>query len=101
MKIGCIGGIRHGKTKNVLAGFNKNELDWEFEAELPRKPATFQGGVTTITLSTEYQTYQLKVLKKDGELKYFYVAKDLPREEIESGLADCWELSDNLGYDFD
>lgn len=101
MKIGCIGGVRHGKVKDVLIGFNKSELDWEFEADLPQQAPTFQASVTTYTISNEYQTYQLKILKKDGELKYFYVAKGLPRDEIESGLEEYWKLSDNLGYDFD
>lgn len=35
MKIACIGGVKHGKVKDVLNGFNKNELDWEFKADLP------------------------------------------------------------------
>ncbi|ELX6101084.1 hypothetical protein ACTZ9G_003242 [Acinetobacter baumannii] len=101
MKIAYIGGVKHGKDRNVLTGYDKTELDWEVKTELPRTPPTFQGSVVTYTISTEYQTYLLKILKKNGELKYFYVLKDLPREEIETGLADCWELSDNLGYDFD
>ncbi len=101
MKIACIGGVKHGKVKDVLNGFNKNELDWEFKAELPIRPQVYEDRPFTINLNAEYQTYQLKVLKKHGELKYFYVAKDLPRDEIKSGLEECWELSDNLGYDFD
>ncbi|MCO1653235.1 hypothetical protein M4D47_19285 [Acinetobacter baumannii] len=101
MKIACIGGVRHGRVKEVLTSISKCDLDWEFDADLPRSPPTFQGSVVTYTISTEYQKYLLKILKKNGELKYFYVLKDLPREEIETGLADCWELSDNLGYDFD
>ncbi|HAV5585612.1 TPA: hypothetical protein JI121_14895 [Acinetobacter baumannii] len=101
MKIACIGGVKHGKVKDVLNGFNKNELDWEFKADLPPQPPTRQGGVVTFTTSNDYQIYHLKVLKKHGELKYFYVAKDLPLEEIKSGLEECWERSDNLGYDFD
>ncbi|MDP7845796.1 hypothetical protein LPS07_05565 [Acinetobacter pittii] len=101
MKIGCIGGVKHGTDRNVLTGYDKTELDWEIKTELPMKPQVFDGRTLTINLTPEYQVYQLKVLKKHGELKYFYVLKDLPREEIETGLADCWELSDNLGYDFD
>ncbi|WP_337081296.1 hypothetical protein [Acinetobacter pittii] len=101
MKIACIGGVKHGKVKDAINGFNKSDLNWEFEAELPRTPPTFQGSVVTYNISTDYQKYLLKILKKDGELKYFYVAKDLPRDEIKSGLEECWGLSDNLGYDFD
>ncbi|MGN5723670.1 hypothetical protein ACNQO9_00290 [Acinetobacter calcoaceticus] len=101
MKIACIGGVRHGKVKEVLNSIRKYELDWEFEAELPRTPPTYQGSVITYTISTEYQKYQLKILKKNGELKYFYIAKDMPVDEIKSGLEECWELSDNLGYDLD
>ncbi|MEI1709716.1 hypothetical protein V8Q18_09215 [Acinetobacter baumannii] len=101
MKIAYIGGVKHGTDRNVLTGYDKTQLDWEVKADLPPQPPTRQGGVVTFTLSNDYQTYQLKVLKKHGELKYFYVLRDLPREEVESGLADCWELSDNLGYDFD
>ena len=101
MKIACIGGIRHGKVRSALDGFEKYKLDWEFKADLPPEPPKVRSNVITWTDSTDYQTYQLKVLKKNGELKYFYILKDLPREEIETGLIDCWELSDNLGYDFD
>lgn len=101
MKIACIGGVRHGRLKRAFTGFSKTDLEWEFEADLPQKPPTFQNSVVTYSLSTEYQTYQLKILKKNGELKYFYIAKDLPVDEIKSGLDEFWELSDNLGYDFD
>ncbi|MCJ9255817.1 hypothetical protein [Acinetobacter baumannii] len=101
MKIAYIGGVKHGTDRNVLTGYDKTELDWEVKTELPMKPQVFDGRSLTINLNVEFQTYLLKILKKDGELKYFYVAKDLPRDEIKSGLEECWELSDNLGYDFD
>jgi hypothetical protein len=101
MKIACIGGVKHGLARDVLISFDKTQLEWEFKADLPQKPPTFQNSVVTYSLSPEYQTYQLKILKKKGELKYFYIAKDLPVDEIKSGLDECWELSDNLGYDFD
>jgi|GEM_PF-4265024 len=52
MKIACIGGVRHGKYKTVLTGYSKNELDWEFDADLPQSTPTFQGGVTTFTNTT-------------------------------------------------
>lgn len=101
MKIAFIGGVKHGTDRNVLTGYDKTELDWEVKTELPMKPQVFDGRSLTINLNVEFQTYLLKILKKDGELKYFYVAKDLARDEIKSGLEECWELSDNLGYDFD
>ena len=101
MKIGYIGGVKHGKDRNALTGYDKTELEWEVKTELPMRTPTFQTNVVSYTLSPEYQTYNLKVLKKNGELKYFYVAQDFTREEIENALEDCWELSDNLGYDFD
>ncbi len=101
MKIAFIGGVKHGTDRNVLTGYDKTELDWEVKTELPMKPQVYDGRSLTINLNVEFQTYLLKILKKDGELKYFYVAKDLPRDEIKSGLEECWELSDNLGYDFD
>lgn len=101
MKIAYIGGVKHGADRNVLTGYDKTELDWEVKAEIPIKPQVYDGRSLTINLNADYQTYLLKILKKNGELKYFYVAKDLPLEEIKSGLEECWELSDNLGYDFD
>ncbi|HIQ36230.1 MAG TPA: hypothetical protein EYH52_16675 [Acinetobacter venetianus] len=101
MKIGYIGGVRHGKKISVLEGYDKSKLDWEIKVDPPFKQPTSQTNVTTFTTTTEQETYQLKVLKKNGELKYFYVVQDLSREEIESSLDECWENSDNLGYDFD
>lgn len=101
MKIGYIGGVKHGKDRNVLVGYDKTELEWEIKVDLPTRRPDFQTNVVTYTLSPEYLTYHLKVLKKNGEIKYFYIAQDLSREEIESALEECWELSDNLGYDFD
>jgi hypothetical protein len=101
MKIGFIGGIKHGKERNALTGHDKTELEWEVKAELPMKQPGFQTHVRTFVSYPEHQIYNLKIIKKNGELKYFYVAQDLSREEIESALEDCWELSDNLGYEFD
>ncbi|EPQ0106629.1 TPA: hypothetical protein NQH55_000669 [Acinetobacter baumannii] len=101
MKIAYIGGVKHGAERSVLTGYDKTQLDWEVKVDVPMKPQVYEGGALRINLTSEYQVYQLKVLKKHGELKYFYVLKDLPREEVETGLTDCWELSDNLGYDFD
>lgn len=101
MKIACIGGIKHGLARDVLISFDKTQLEWEFKTEIPFKQPVYEGGALRINLTPEYQIYQLKILKINGELKYFYIAKDLPIDEIKSGLDECWELSDNLGYDLD
>lgn len=56
MKIACIGGVKHGKVKDVLNGINKNELDWEFKADLPPQPGlVVQVFVISLGLSLKFR----------------------------------------------
>lgn len=101
MKIGYIGGIKHKNSREVITGYHDKELEWEVQVYLPPKPQISYGRTITITTNKEYETYLLKIIKKGGELKFFYVLNGLTREAIKESLDECWDLSSNQGYDFD
>lgn len=82
MKIGFIGGLRDGKNRHDVAeGYYSKELDWQVRVEKP-KQSGFQRTIT-ITTEREMDVYNLMMLKKSGELKFFYVLEGMNKEEID------------------
>lgn len=101
MKIGYIGGVKHKNNREVITGYHNKDLKWEVQAERPPKPPTTNGGTVTYFMDREFDIYELKILKKGGELKFFYVLSGLTKEEIREHLDECWDLSTSEGFDFD
>ena len=101
MNIGFIGGVQHKKTRVVIKGYFDKDLKWEYQAARPPKPPEIKGGTFTYSLDNEFDIYELKILKKGGELKFFYVLSGLTKDEIRDYLDECWDLSSSEGYDFD
>ncbi|QOW45530.1 MULTISPECIES: hypothetical protein [Acinetobacter] len=102
MKIGFIGGFRDRQNRhNVAEDYYSKELDWQVRVEKPRqKQSGFQRTIT-ITTEREMDIYNLMILKKSGELKFFYVLEGMNKDEIKSRIDTYWDNSDMLGYDFD
>ncbi|WP_336948786.1 hypothetical protein [Acinetobacter junii] len=99
MKIAYLGGIKQGQFREQFGGYDKSSLEYEVKVELPYHPKIV-GGAITITTVREYDIYHLKIIKKYGEIKHFYVLSTMTKDEIEKTLDSCWAISDNLGYDF-
>lgn len=100
MKIAYLGGVKNGSTRSVLMGYDKTSLEWEVKIEKPTQKIFQIGGVTTYTNNQDYDVYNLLVLTKDSEQKFFYVLDSLQRAEIEELVLEYWGKSDTLGYIF-
>lgn len=90
MKIAFLGGKRHAAARDYLEGYDKSKLDKVIEVDAPSGES-----------AKNFQTYLLKIIKMNGEFKYFYVLNSLTGDDVKSYLDECWSLSDNIGYDFD
>lgn len=102
MKIGFLGGHKAGSRKsNVAEGYNAKDLPWEIQTEDPNQNTGGFQRTINVSLGREYIHYDLMIMKKNKTLKFFYVLRNMTRDEVENQLNKFWENSDVLGYEFD
>ena len=102
MRIGFIGGHKAGSNRRGVAeDYDSKNLPWEIQTDKPQETTRGFQKTVSISIGKDYVVYNLMIMKKNGIMKFFYVLKDMDKEEIESQLKEYWEKSDILGYDFD
>lgn len=102
MKIGFIGGHKAGSNRGGVAeDYESKNLPWEIKTDKPQEIKSGFPNTISISIGREYVVYNLMIMKKNGIMKFFYVLKDMDKEEIESQLKEYWDKSDILGFDFD
>ena len=105
MRIGFIGGIESGKSRvSVAVDPRSRDLKWEVRCGKPSQLKFISVGfenTINIPVSKDTDRYNLMILKKSGEMKFFYVLKGLEKALIQKKMNEYWFNSDILGYDFD
>ena len=105
MRIGFIGGIESGKSRvSVAVDPSSRDLKWDVRCGKPSQlkliSDRFENNINT-PVSRDTDRYNLMILKKSGEMKFFYVLKGLEKTLIQIKINEYWLNSDILGYDFD
>ncbi|MBI1450383.1 hypothetical protein IL972_00325 [Acinetobacter sp. FL51] len=100
MKIGYLGGVKNGLSANFLMGYDKTSLEWEIKRERPTQNFFQSGGTITYTINQDYDLYNLRIITREKEQKFFYVFESLQLAEIESLSSDYWDKSETIGYVF-
>jgi hypothetical protein len=102
MRIGFIGGHKAGSNRGGVAeDYESKKLPWEIKTDKPQEITRGFQNTVSISIGRDYVVYNLMIMKKNGIMKFFYVLKDMDKEEVERQLKEYWEKSDILGYDFD
>ena len=105
MRIGFIGGIESGKSRvSVAVDPCSRDLKWEVSCGKPSQLKLISGGfenTINIPVSKDTDRYNLMILKKSGEMKFFYVLKGLEKALIQKKMTEYWFNSDIIGYDID
>ena len=106
MRIGWLGGPYEGRVVNVQNALHASPLDWvAFD-----KKATNNSGLQRVIhngmpkAEDSLERYNLIMLSKDGETKFFYVHVDeINKEHLKEKLANnkYWDLSDPIGFNLD
>jgi hypothetical protein len=104
MNIGFIGGRLNGSydeliiKENFAPPFIYKSLDSEKthwnKIELYKQKRFDEDG-------SVFDIYNLMMIRRQGEIKPFYVLKGLSRSEVELNLDKCWHKSDLIGFDFE
>lgn len=107
MKIGYIGGFKDGKTTEIF--FERHKTigpNWIVEHEDSKKKFQVMHNRLNsnfgkpINEDESIVYYNLMMVRKNGETKYFYVIKNASKDEIELGVNSHWDKSSTIGYDF-
>ncbi|MBF7690687.1 hypothetical protein [Acinetobacter pollinis] len=106
MRIGWLGGPYEGKVVNVQDELRSNPLDWvAFDKKVTNNssfPRAIHMGMRKVEDNLE--RYNLMMLSKEGETRFFYVHIDeINKEHLKEKLAnnEYWDLSDPVGFNLD
>ncbi|MHA3115256.1 hypothetical protein E0H86_05945 [Acinetobacter sp. ANC 4635] len=105
MKIGFLGGFKHGKSetyefdkdKELSPPWIMKKEDTSNVADLMRAKLDSSNGSST---NGAIVFYKLMVLRRDGEAKFFYVEPTQTKDQINEAIKEHWGISTTIGYDF-
>ena len=101
MDIVCLGGRKNGKVYKQHFS-TKPSIDTLYQhkgSDTENQVGQFQ---RAISYNPFTENFWLKLIKFNGQMKYFYIHEDLDDvEKIRDLVSQYWELGTIAGYDFD